>query len=221
MKYAIFIFILLIAGFNGVAHSQNVVKRIKNYISINIDETTGYKIGDSINIYRSIDGESVFIGNAKIVQFRHSKCALEVVSENPTIKVGDFMEPFNDFTIDDFSSSNYSQRNIYNKKRNHTLTYLTISAGIIVSAISYDFHNRTVQTYDDYKIASTSQEATRLYNEAEKDNNYSKISLGVGGGLFLFALINELFLKPSPRKPNQFSVRPCITKKTVGLSCNF
>jgi hypothetical protein len=178
-----------------------------------MDEYAGYNIGDIITICRSINGESVVIGKAKIVLFRNSQCGLKIISEDPVIQIGDFIKETNETSI----SMQYN----FSKNRNRTLTYVSLGVGIMASGLGYNFYRTATERYDDYKVATTSQDAIRLYDHAEKNYNYSKVSLSVGGGLLLFALINELILMPKPQKFNEFSIHTNAAQRTIGISYNF
>jgi hypothetical protein len=215
------IFVLLILSFNSFVYSQYVSKRVGNYIRINIDETDGYKIGDTVTIRRSINGKSVVIGQAEIVTFRNSECALKIISENPVIQVGDFVNELKGRADNDISELFESTPNVYSKKRDHTLTYVSLGAGILISSIGNSYYTTAKKHYDEYKVATTSQDAVRLYDLAKKNYNYSKISFSIGGGLVLFALINELFLMSTPKKSNTFSIHHDVTHGMIGICYNF
>ena len=215
------IFLLFILSCNSFVYSQYVNNRVKNFILISIDNTDGYRIGDTITIYRSINGKSVVIGQAEIVTFRNSQCALKIISENPAIQVGDFINEPNGNSDNDILESFKSTPNIYSKKRDHTLTYVSLGAGILISSIGSSYYTITKKHYDNYQVATTSQNAVQLYDLAEKNYNYSKISFGIGGGLVLFALVNELFLMPKSKKANTFSMRYDTTHGTIGICYNF
>jgi len=215
------IFVLIILSFNSFVYSQYVSKRIGNYIRISIDETDGYEIGNTIPICRSINGKRVVIGKAEIVTFRNSECALKIISENPVIQVGDFVNELNENTDNDILESFNSTPNIYSKKRDHTLTYVSLGAGILISGIGNSYYTTAKKHYNDYQVAATSQDAVRLYDLAKKNYDYSIISFSIGGGLVLFALINELFLMSTPKKSNTFSMYHDVTHGTIGICYHF
>jgi hypothetical protein len=180
-----------------------------------------YKIGDLIKIYRLVEGKNIYVGNAKIIQLRNSQCALEIISESKKIKAGDFSKQNYDKDTNKPIYSNNNQDIIKRDKRNYTLTYLTLGAGLIASGVGYNYYNKTIQTYDNYKIANTRDETDRLYAEAEKYNSNTKISLSIGGGLIAYAIINELFIKPLSQKSNNLSIYPLIINKSICLSYSF
>jgi len=220
MKYSKIIFILIIVLFTSISYSQKVVDRMDDYILININESSGYKVNHIIKIYRSVNDTTKSIGEAQILEYRDDKCALKVISEDPKIDIGDFVKPTENAMIDKLYNSYYSKMNISEPKRSRIITYMAAGAGVIASGLGYTFYHKTSQIYDDYKKADTADDAVSLYRDAERYNDLSKISFGIGGGLFAFALINE-FIVPLTTKNQHITVNPNFLNNSLSVAINF
>jgi len=220
MKYSKIISILLIILLAGIAYSQKIIERLDDYILVNIDEYSGYKISHLIEIYRSVDDTTQYIGKAQIIQFRDSKCAMKIIHEDSEIEIGDFVKPTETTIVDKLYNSYYSKLNISEPKRNRIITYMAAGAGVIASGLGYTFYHKASKTYDDYKAADTPSDAVRLYRNADRYNNLSKISFGIGGGLFIFALINE-FIAPLTYQEQQVAIHPDVLNRSVSIAINF
>ena len=95
MRFCKSILIIILILSSCVIYSQAVVKRVDNLILINIDETSGYKIDDIVNIYRNDNGKNIKIGTAKIIKYRNFQCGAKVIKEKSIIKTGDFVKLHN------------------------------------------------------------------------------------------------------------------------------
>jgi len=98
--------------------------------------------------------------------------------------------------------------------------YYELGAGVIATGLGYTFYRKTSQAYDDYKKADFADDAVHLYNEAERYNKLSKISFGIGGGLFAFALINE-FIVPLTTNNQHITVNPNFLNNSVSVAIKF
>lgn len=220
MKCSKIISILLIILVAGIAYSQKVIERVDDYILVNMDESSGYKISNIVEIYRLINDTTQYIGKAQIVQFRDSKCAMKIMNEDPEIKIGDFAKSSETTIVDKLYNSYYSKLSITESKRNRIITYMAAGAGVIASGLGYTFYHKASKTYDNYKTADTPSDAVRLYRNADRYNNLSKISFGIGGGLFVFALINE-FIAPLTYQEQQVRIHPNVLNRSVSIAINF
>jgi|GEM_PF-573237 len=81
--------------FFDLAHSQNILKIVKIYALIDLNESSGLKIDDNVKVFRRLEsGETIKIGEMKIVKFAQGKCAGKIIAQEPgyTIRVGDFVQ---------------------------------------------------------------------------------------------------------------------------------
>lgn len=96
MKNIIYILIchLLINNIQSL-QSQNILKRMDQYVLIDFDQSSGIKIGDQVKVLRKTTlGDTIDIGMVSIVKFQSSKCAGKIINENPgdSIRLGDFIK---------------------------------------------------------------------------------------------------------------------------------
>jgi len=60
--------------FFDLAHSQNILKIVKIYALIDLNESSGLKIDDNVKVFRRLEsGETIKIGEMKIVKFAQGK----------------------------------------------------------------------------------------------------------------------------------------------------
>lgn len=220
MKYYKIILVFALIVFNTISYSQHVLHRHNNHILIDLDKSSGYTIDHIYNIYRSLNDTSILIGKAQVIEYRDSKCALQIISENQPIEIGDIIESTNKNKIDILFESYNKKINISERTRNRTLTYITGGSGLVATVMGLVFYSQAAKHYDDYKSATTPDQASLAFDRAERWNNFSKISYGVGGGLIVFALINE-FIKPNSTQDKMVTLNPNFINKSVTLAINF
>lgn len=74
---------------------QKIVKRVKYYVLINIDESSGYRPDDEIEVLRQFsDNKIKTIGKVRIVKYAKGMCAAVIIIKHRkyTIEVGDFIK---------------------------------------------------------------------------------------------------------------------------------
>jgi len=74
---------------------QDIVKRVKYYVLINIDVSSGYQPGDEIAVLRQISENKVkTIGKVRIVKYAKGQCAAVIITQHKKylIGIGDFIK---------------------------------------------------------------------------------------------------------------------------------
>ena len=214
-------FVLIFLLFSvDAAFSQAILKRAKQYVIIDIDETYGLKVNDQVTVQKNLAaGKTQNTGTLKIVLFKSGKCIGQIISENPDspIAIGDFISTENNYST---TQSKYSSAGTTSSSSGgNSLTYLSLGVGIIASGIGYYFLDQANQTYKDYEAATTSSAAVDLFGKTEELDKKSKIGFGVGGGLIAVGLISYLMNhnNPQPKSGNTFSLQPQWKNSAVGL----
>ncbi|MFO7889878.1 MAG: hypothetical protein R6V04_06020 [bacterium] len=220
MKYNKITLVFFILLLSSISYSQHVIHRHSDHILLNIDQSSGYRIDHIYNMYRSVNDTTVLIGKAQIIEFRDSKCAMKIISENQPIKIGDFIESTDTKKIDNLFGSYYKKINVPEHTRNRTITYIAAGTGVVATIMGYSFYRQSAKAYDEYKSADTADDTVYLFNEAERWDNLSKVSYGIGGGLLVFALINEL-INPASDQEKMVTVNPNFINRSVTLAINF
>lgn len=222
MNYLKSFMLILVVLLSDVGFSQTILKRQKNYVVVDIDEMFGLQVNDRVNVYRNFDSGAVQnIGTLKVVLFKKGKCIAQIVSENTTfpIEIGDFIS-----LEDNFSSKQEKKSALGNSssKKNNTFSYVSFGLGIAASGLGYYFHEQANQNYNDYKAATTSQDAKDLFDQTIAIDKKAKIGLGVGGGLIAMGLISYLLnhKKSQPGPDHAFSLNPVLKKNYWGLGVN-
>lgn len=75
--------------------SQEIVKRVKNFVLITINESSGCVPGDELTVLRKISELKIInIGTVKIIKFAQGQCAAQVTAQKKgfTVGPGDFIE---------------------------------------------------------------------------------------------------------------------------------
>lgn len=223
MKHFKFFALISLILFSDVAFSQTILKRAKKYVVIDIDQAFGLNLNDKVNVHRKqMSGDVQDVGILKIIFFKNGKSIGEIISEDPEypIKIGDFISIQNDFQT---KNPEYSSAQNPSSSDSNFLTYISIGAGVIASGLGYYFYDQANQTYEDYETATTSADATDLYDKTINLDNKSKIGFAVGGGLFAIGVFSYLLKqgKAPVKQDNRFSLKPVQKQDFVGLGMRF
>ncbi|MCK5147857.1 hypothetical protein KAR48_13955 [bacterium] len=112
MKYLKLLLIIFFFAHIVPALPQEIVKIVKIYTLINIDQTSGFNPGDILTIIRTkTTGQIEEVGKVKIIRFAQDKCAAKIVSEKrgKHIAVGDRVRlPSNTLNINSIDSDRAS-----------------------------------------------------------------------------------------------------------------
>ncbi len=87
------IFVLLLGA--GASHSQKVLRRVRQYVLIDMNASSGLAVGGEVDIYRKNElGFFSQVGRVRVVRYQAEKCAAEIVSESIDLKIstGDFAD---------------------------------------------------------------------------------------------------------------------------------
>lgn len=79
----------------GVSHSQKVLRRVRQYVLIDMNASSGLAVGGEIDVYRKNElGFFSQVGRVRVVRYQSGKCAAEIVSESIDLKIsaGDFAD---------------------------------------------------------------------------------------------------------------------------------
>lgn len=74
---------------------QEIIKRVKNLVLININSTSGYQVGDDIPVLRQVSqNQFKTIGKVKLMKYAKNQCAGKIITEKKKyrIRVGDFVK---------------------------------------------------------------------------------------------------------------------------------
>jgi len=97
MKFKTYFLLILIISLNKACFlfSQQIIRKVKNYVLINIDESSGLKVGDEVSVLREdiFDG-TIEIGKIKIVKYQAGACAGLIINEKTdySISVNDILK---------------------------------------------------------------------------------------------------------------------------------
>lgn len=69
------------------------------------------------------------------------------------------------------------------------ITHLSLFSASLVASILLD--NSSKETYNDYKVASTTEEAKSLYKKANDSKLYSNVALGISAGVIIWSIIDS------------------------------
>jgi hypothetical protein len=213
MKSLKYIIVLLAILLSDMSYSQKIVRMVKSHVLIDMNKTSGLKIGNKVNVFRKLEsGQMINNGKLKIILFKEGKTVGKIISQNPKYKiaVGDII------SIQKRTKSASS----------HTLSYLSIGTGLIAFGLGYYYYDQADQMYADYVAASTLQERDRLYNKTSTYDNNSNFSYGIGGGLIAFGIIYYFINRsnePPPTPPTtekSLSISPIYKYNYVGMGVN-
>ncbi len=79
----------------GASHSQKVLRRVRQYVLIDMNASSGLAVGGEIDVYRKNElGFFSQVGRVRVVRYQSGKCAAEIVSESIDLKIsaGDFAD---------------------------------------------------------------------------------------------------------------------------------
>jgi hypothetical protein len=79
----------------GTSHSQKVLRRVRQYVLIDMNASSGLAVGGEVDIYRKNElGFLNEVGRVRVVRYQAGKCAAEVVGESIDLKIqsGDFAD---------------------------------------------------------------------------------------------------------------------------------
>lgn len=206
----VLIFLFLIGSLS--VQGQNIERVSRMHVLVDIDHTSGLKVGDRMKVLRKLDSsEMQEVGEIKVVMFKGGKTVGKILSEvSPyRIEIGDIV---------DWMGAKPSvgiNRNL--------LSYLSIGTGLVACGLGYYFYDQADQYYNDYGFATTIQEKKRLQDKTVTYDNRSNFSFGVGGGLLAFGVIyyilnHRIESKPPPTEEEiPLSLYPIHKKGLTGI----
>ena len=218
-KCSVWFFIFFL--FADFAYSQEILKRSKKYVIVNINETFGLNPNDQVNVYKKLITDDIQnVGTLKIVLFKKGKCIGQILSESQEfpIEAGDFISMENNFGMKKNKNSPGIQSS---SSKGNFLTLLSFGTGIIASGLGYYFYDQANQSYQNYEAATNSTDAAKLYDDTINLDKKSKIGFGVGGGLIAVGIISYLMNRGNPQpQSNTFSLQPVHKNNFLGFSMN-
>lgn len=223
MRYFTWFAMIFLLFFADVAVSQTILKRVKKYVIIAIDESNGFGINDQVDVHKKlVSGHSQNVGKVKIILFKSGKCIGQIMSEKveSPIAAGDFISMETSYSE---TQSKYSAAEPASWAGTKSLSYLSLGIGIVASGLGYYFLDQANQTYKDYEAATSSQDAVDFFDKTIALDKKSKIGFGIGGGLIAIGLISYLMNqpRPQPKAGNSFSFQPVWKNDSVVMGVSF
>lgn len=128
-KKAPLLLILLLFNF-GQIKAQEILRILDGYVLINLDEKSGYRVGDEVKVIRTnFSDKTITIGLIEIIKYKDDKCAGKIINEEKgySIEVGDKIEMQEDVTLRALISAEdllgISETNNSKKKKKRTTNY--------------------------------------------------------------------------------------------------
>lgn len=204
--------------------SYKIMRRNGDYVLIDADKSAGFKV-DKMYPIRSLlhEKDEHEVGVIKITQFFNNRFIGRVLNErsNHFVAKGDRVIPVP--IENQKSSASGKPLVVMNQNKNHLLTYSALTGGLVAAGLSFFFYEQMNKKHDEYELATTSEDASRLYDETLKLYDNSQIALKVGGGLVVFGLVYALINKgkPAPSIRSDLSIQTVTKKDYVGLGVSF
>jgi hypothetical protein len=79
----------------GASHSQKVLKRVRQYVLIDMNASSGLAVGGEVDVYRKNElGFLSQVGRVRVVRYQSGKCAAQILGESIDLKIsiGDFAD---------------------------------------------------------------------------------------------------------------------------------
>ncbi|MBN2202117.1 hypothetical protein JW777_09210 [bacterium] len=79
----------------GASHSQKVLRRVRQYVLIDMNASSGLAVGGEVDVYRKNElGFFSQVGRVRVIRYQSGKCAAEIVGESIDLKIstGDFAD---------------------------------------------------------------------------------------------------------------------------------
>jgi hypothetical protein len=72
----------------GASHSQKVLKRIRQYVLIDMNASSGLAVGGEVDVYRKNElGFFSQVGRVRVVRYQSGKCAAQILGESIDLKI--------------------------------------------------------------------------------------------------------------------------------------
>ncbi len=228
MKLRIVFAVLFVLLLTGTLFSQEIVRINRPYALVNLNENSGVKVGDEMLVSRNLpDGTVIKVARVQVLLFRDNNCAVKIISENTNYP----LEEGDTLTLPSSASlrrqpaqqqgSNQSRNIQMGPMRDQWLSYVSVSAGLVLGGLSYYFFDQAEQTED---TMPTSQEHyNELVDKVEKYDTRSNICMGVGAGLIVYGVVRYFVVRHDLRLADQgtFRITPIRKSNVAGIGIEF
>jgi len=232
MKLKIVVIFIVSVFFLQPALAQTVIK-VNPYVLLKFDKGFDAQKGDILYIYRNLEnGKRVVVAKVSVMAVKKDLCAVKIIkkSKRHPLALGDLAKkPSSGISpeIDEqtFASVKKEQNrpasvSIINssENRNHLITYLTASAGLVISGLGYYYYDQAGITASQHY--STTTEYENLVILTDKYDKRANYCFYIGGGLIAAGLLHYFLTNSTGYYPStaSYNIMPVTSPGFSGLS---
>ncbi|MCD6116506.1 hypothetical protein J7K93_05795 [bacterium] len=233
MKLKIVVIFIVSVFFLQPALAQTVIKVKDPYVLLKFDKGFDAQKGDILYIYRNLEnGKRVVVAKVSVMAVKKDLCAVKIIkkSKRHPLALGDLAKkPSSGISpeIDEqtFASVKKEQNrpasvSIINssENRNHLITYLTASAGLVISGLGYYYYDQAGITASQHY--STTTEYENLVILTDKYDKRANYCFYIGGGLIAAGLLHYFLTNSTGYYPStaSYNIMPVTSPGFSGLS---
>jgi len=199
---SILLFSMILAG---SVFSQNITRISGSHVLIDIDESSGFRVGEKADVMRRTEtGAVVKVADLRVIMYREGKCVGKVLNRGP-----------NPVALNDFIQKRAS-RGGFSLIGNQTLSFCAIGTGLAACGFGYYYNDQGDQAYDHYLAAVNPEQYNVAVNHVQTYDRRRNFSYGLGAGLITAGVIN-LLIGGSPQ-PNPAKVAYAVPVQKNGTS---
>lgn len=199
MRRLILLFCLTIAG---VVHAQDVVRVNRPYALLDLPESSGITPGTVLPVERHLpSGTRVTVGRLKILFFRDTLSAAEIVNEDRflSIQAGDRLQ------LNALRIPEHVQRGSFGEAvRSPWISYTAAGLGLVSGGLAWFYYDKAGKTAD--TTPDNLSHYLRLSEKVTTYDNRSNLFQGVGAGFLVFSALHYFFIREAP---------PAVQKRTA------
>jgi len=233
MRLKIFVIFIISAFYLQSGWTQTVIKIKDPYVLLQFDKDFKVQKGDILYIYRTLEnGKPAVVAKVSVMAVKKDLCAVKIIKKSKQYPVltGDLVKkPARGISPQTeeqtFAAAEKEQNQITSvpvmtnsEPRNHLVTYLTVSAGLVVSGLGYYYYDQAgITASQHYTTITEYDNLVILTDKYDKRANYC---FYIGGGLIAAGLLHYFITNSIDHHPSTatYNVTPVTSSGYSGLS---